>query len=103
MTVPLMIHLLLVCVLAFLCFRLLREKTLHKLLALSLAFAIFLWYLAPGIFVVAFPYETIASSLTGHTEDEFFFAYALEAGAVCLIIGALLLISRAFQVVRITP
>jgi hypothetical protein len=91
-----MIHLLLVCVLAFLCFRLLREKTLHKLLALSLAFAIFLWYLAPGIFVVAFPYETIASSLTGHTEDEFFFAYALEAGAVCLIIGALLLISRAF-------
>jgi hypothetical protein len=90
-----LIHFSLVLVLAFLTLQVLREKNLHKLLALSVAFAISLWYIAPGLITMVFPYDSLVSIYNfGVGEEDFFFAYAIESGALCLIIGAVLLISR---------
>jgi len=63
----------------YLCFRILKDKSVSFILAISLTAVVILWYLVPGFIVLVYPFEKIANPLFFIEQNDFVISYFLES------------------------
>ena len=77
----------LVIITNFLCYKLLSKKNISSILALSLWFAVLIWYSIPGLICVLYPVREVNSPFFSTiTKSDFLQAYLIESFGIILVL-----------------